>query len=255
MKQTLGYLLVFFAKILVLLGWGIVYGAILVYIAAFFSTQLRELVEQNFLMSLMLLFCGFVLAIGGPQLVYLGRRLQIPSVEQLLKKDKRAPILLLRPFYHDREQDAYSEKKFTGGWFSSLNESLSIEYNLVKALNSRGPVVAIGKPGEKLPPLGAARMYTTDDQWQQKVLEFLDKAQLIVVILSFTPSVAWEIEQVTADRLLPKTVFIIPPALTGGDWPMGWQQFRQRFPFLEENYRELMAFRIAAENDVRYLKR
>ena len=115
--------------------------------------------------------------------------------------------------------------------------------------------MAIGKPGEKLPPLGAARMYTTDDQWQQKVLEFLDKAQLIVVILSFTPSVAWEIEQVTADRLLPKTVFIIPPALTGGDWPMGWQQFRQRFPFLEENYRELMAFRIAAENDVRYLKR
>jgi hypothetical protein len=33
------------------------------------------------------------------------------------------------------------------------------------------PVIAVGKPGETLPELGAARMYVGHEDWQRTLLE------------------------------------------------------------------------------------
>ena len=66
-----------------------------------------------------------------------------------------------------------------------------------------GPVVAIGKPGEPLPELGAARLYVADDQWQAKVIELMGKAALVVIRLGASPGLLWEIEQSLAQAAAP----------------------------------------------------
>jgi TPR repeat protein len=73
-----------------------------------------------------------------------------------------------------------------------------------------GPVVAIGNPGETLPPLGACREYHKNDAWQGRILELAAKAGLIVVILGTSPSIRWEIQQIARRRWLDKTIFLCP---------------------------------------------
>jgi hypothetical protein len=77
-------------------------------------------------------------------------------------------------------------------------------------LNDYGPVIAIGRPGEWAPPLGAARKYVTDD-WQGEVLDLINKCQLIVVILGKTNGLAWEIQQLIRLGVLKKLILVIPP--------------------------------------------
>ena len=43
------------------------------------------------------------------------------------------------------------------------------EQELAALLQSVGPVIGIGQPGETLPDLGAARMYVSDDAWRATV--------------------------------------------------------------------------------------
>ena len=53
-----------------------------------------------------------------------------------------------------------------------MHELISVrtpEQELADILEHVGPVVAVGKPGEPLPELGAARLYVSHDEWQGKV--------------------------------------------------------------------------------------
>jgi TM2 domain-containing membrane protein YozV len=77
-----------------------------------------------------------------------------------------------------------------------------------------GPVVAIGKPGERLPELGAARLYVGNDEWQEVVRRFMREAALIVIRAGETAGVWWEIEEALA-HCPPQRVIIValgPPA-------------------------------------------
>lgn len=89
------------------------------------------------------------------------------------------------------------------------------EQHLVRVLGALGPVVAIGRPGEFLPPAGASRMYVPDAEWQVTVRRLMQSARLVVLflILEKRPGGAssqtgfdWEIDelirQVPPDRLL-----------------------------------------------------
>jgi hypothetical protein len=44
-------------------------------------------------------------------------------------------------------------------------------------------VVAVGKPQEHLPPLGAARLYVRSEDWQSKVKRLMRQAQAVVLVL------------------------------------------------------------------------
>jgi fatty-acyl-CoA synthase len=61
-----------------------------------------------------------------------------------------------------------------------------------------GPVVAIGKPSEPVPQLGAACLYVSNDEWQRKVAELMAAARLVVVRVGASPGLLWEIEQALA---------------------------------------------------------
>jgi len=96
------------------------------------------------------------IALAAP-LFYAGHKLRTRDANDLLKADKRQPVLYLRPFHNDGEK---------------------FEQNLAKIVTKIGPFIAIGKPGEKLSTLGANRMYVSNSEWQQKVLKLMKQSKI-----------------------------------------------------------------------------
>jgi hypothetical protein len=70
-------------------------------------------------------------------------------------------------------------------------------------------VVEIGRPGEPLPELGAARLHIADDRWQAEVLSLMDRAALVVLRIDRSRGVVWEIDQ-SLPRLLRRLTRIRP---------------------------------------------
>jgi hypothetical protein len=67
-------------------------------------------------------------------------------------------------------------------------------------------VIAIGKPDEELPSLGAARFYVAHDRWQQKVAEVVKVARLVLWTTGTTEGLRWEakhlVESCPPDKLI-----------------------------------------------------
>ncbi|SFM56292.1 hypothetical protein SAMN05421805_101715 [Saccharopolyspora antimicrobica] len=61
-----------------------------------------------------------------------------------------------------------------------------------------GRMVALGKPGDRLPRTGAERAYATDEQWQDEILAALDRANLVLLAAGPGQSLEWEVRQVVA---------------------------------------------------------
>ena len=72
------------------------------------------------------------------------------------------------------------------------------EQEMARILQRLGPVVAIGKPGEPLPELGAARLYVAHERWQERVGELMRAASLVVIRVGASAGVLWEIKQAPA---------------------------------------------------------
>ena len=75
------------------------------------------------------------------------------------------------------------ESGFAGGLFSVVVETVTgtEEEQLAEAMKDVGPFVAIGRPGEALPELGAGRPYASHAEWQDQVGQLISKAQLVVL--------------------------------------------------------------------------
>jgi len=116
------------------------------------------------------------------------------AAAELAKPDARRPILFLRSFDIDEATAQPSLPELLG----ITNVVATPEQKLVKALAKSGPVLAIGRPGEKLPPLGAARFYVTDALWRQKIADIASVSQLVVVTSGVTAGLAWEIRHIMA---------------------------------------------------------
>lgn len=66
--------------------------------------------------------------------------------------------------------------------------------------------IAVGRPNEKLPPLGAKRLYIHDDLWRKQVSILIEKATIIVVKPNFTKGIVWELETIMRKEFLTKLV-------------------------------------------------
>ena len=80
---------------------------------------------------------------------YIAMRRAKLSATQLRDRDRRAPVLILRQFGDD----------FLESGKVSLGGAPTFEHFVAGEINRIGPVVAIGRPGERLQPLGASRDY------------------------------------------------------------------------------------------------
>ena len=84
------------------------------------------------------------------------------------------------------------------------------EEQLVKILGEIGPVIAIGRPGEELPHLGAARFYISHDLWQNEVSRLMSNARLVVLRAGDTEGLWWEVERTTQLVRPERIVFLLP---------------------------------------------
>jgi len=137
-----------------------------------------------------------LLAIPGTWLAfYLAMSFLARSGLTVMRNDSRPPILYLRSFRAD-----------PSFWASSG----SAERQLVRAVRSLGPVVAIGAPGTTVPPLGAARMSVAHEHWQDVVKELVEHAQLVLLRIGRSEGFWWEVKHLvsTAD---PRKVLVFLP--------------------------------------------
>lgn len=151
---------------------------------------------------------AFVLWIVGQWMIVRSKRLGQPTTEQALKNDPRPAVLYLRSFQADRADERRR-------WLNLLFRSkdgvpLSGEEELTQLMLKIGPVIAIGRPGEKLPQLGAARVYIPDDQWQESVKTYMDQSQLIVIRAGKTAGLKWELQEII-ENIDPEKVMVYFP--------------------------------------------
>jgi hypothetical protein len=147
--------------------------------------------------------------------------LQAPSAKEKLTQDHRPPVLFLRSFYNDNqwaEGDYYTMQPapwLAGGVVNVLTRGPVGEYGeesqLEQIFNKVGPLIAIGKPGDPLPPLGAHRLYVHRKKpWKSMVTELMRKASVVIIELSETRGVIWELQ--TAVRIVsPHRLLLLVP--------------------------------------------
>jgi hypothetical protein len=130
----------------------------------------------------------------GAGLVWLhqhGDRHTAPTADEVLANDPRAPILYLRSFEDDEA-------------------AIGLEYSLSEVMEEVGPFVAVGRPGDKLPPLGVSRSYQRNEDWQPYVLDLMNRAALVVMLAGRTQGLAWELRQ-CAQRIRPERLVVLVP--------------------------------------------
>jgi TM2 domain len=184
--------------------------------------------EESWWISLPSLALFLISARVGFQLLRSGWKYDVVSAEQLLAIDPRPPVLYLRSF----EEDSKIVLRPDGFWNKATilfdyMATFSPEQELAEILNQIGPMIAIGKPGEPLPELGAARLYVGDADWKAKVTDMMARSRLVIIRTGSTPNLQWEIEQTMT--LVPRRQILFV-SLGDAKKTAGFDQyFEQRF--------------------------
>jgi hypothetical protein len=128
--------------------------------------------------------------------------------------DMRAPVIYLRSFHFDKR---LARRPLAIGRVVSIYTE---EEQLVRVLRDVGPVVAVGRPGERLPRLGAQRVYLEETDWQQQVLSWFACAALVVIHIppELSEGVSWEIEQSLSSVALDRLIFLVSRDVRSIGW-------------------------------------
>ena len=144
------------------------------------------------------------------------RRLAGLEAASVVDRDERDPILYLRSF----GDDDLKVRAHGGAQRHSPLERFGprrrerFEEVIAGCLWAHGPVVAVGEPGERLAPIGAARTNLDDANWRAGVETWMAQAGLIVITVGRTAGLAWEIARVAELGLWDRTVLLFPPIPT-----------------------------------------
>ena len=128
-------------------------------------------------------------------LVTRGRRMRVDGADRVLAEDVRPPIVYLRPFGADRAEIA---RRMSSRVRISPREGFEKTYEerVARTLRKIGPFVAVGDPTERLPLLGAARMYSDDEEWRETVGELMAEAGVVLLHVGEGNGLAWEFRHV-----------------------------------------------------------
>ena len=161
------------------------------------------------LINLTLIFFCFKFNVK-PHLIYggvstFGLYIQNRSFPISIKRPKdigdKPFILYLRGFSYDNYSISFKEAE--KGLENSYDFS---EVHFISILKQFMPVYAVGMTKELESPIGAERIYLDDKEWKKEVLELMQKAVLIVILLNDSQSCIWEIAK--SDQYKEKTVLI-----------------------------------------------
>jgi hypothetical protein len=103
----------------------------------------------------------------------------------------RLPAAVRRGPRGDREADVVARAHLAARAFEKTYEE-----RLARTLRKLGPFVAVGDPTERLPLLGAARMYAADEDWRETVDELTARAGVVLLQAGEGDGLAWEVRHV-----------------------------------------------------------
>jgi hypothetical protein len=164
--------------------------------------------------SVVLLPVGVALMAASYWVIRRGKKHAAALADDVLVADTRPPVLYLRSF-NDEEDDSrlgrflrpgdHDIAHSTPAWGPREQDAMA------PIMAEIGPYVAIGKPRERLPELGAARTYVSDDEWQGKINEWLARARLVIVRAGATEGLRWEVGQLVSHAKPTQVLIILPP--------------------------------------------
>ena len=159
--------------------------------------------------SLLLVPLFFAVFAVGAWSFKMSRRLRsrivvdLPALRAYLNTNHRRLILYLREFVSDNSA-LYNPHAPGSGDIKLVTD----EERIVSRLCGYGLVLTVGRPGERLPPGGAYRLYLRDEVWKQEVSDLVDRADAIVFRCGRTQGVRWELSCVVDKRKLERTIFV-----------------------------------------------
>jgi hypothetical protein len=154
--------------------------------------------------------CLFVAGLVAFPFWIVGSKLGAPTAEEVISRSERPHVLYLRPFQADSEQLISRVLSAFRRFYAGFYAPPSGEEKLASQFESIGPMIAIGKPGERLATLGAARLYVSDAEWQQTVERLTTDAVLVIIRAGLSQGLLWEIEQIVGHSE-PSRILLIAP--------------------------------------------
>jgi hypothetical protein len=148
---------------------------------------------------------------------YMGIRRAKLSASELRDRDRRPPVLVLRQFGDD----------FLESGRMSFGGAPTFEHFVAGELTRIGPVVAIGRPGERLQPLGASRDYLAGGDWQQAVTTTIRETALVVFVLGDSENLLWEFRKTIETHGKRRTLIVVPPLADRDALTRRWSGFVQ----------------------------
>ncbi len=155
---------------------------------------------------------GTLVILVGHALFHAGKRLSAremwrPAVASATDR----PILFLRGF--DDDQCTFRRRPWDlpARWLDLWSFRQNLDEALVDELAQFGPVIALGRPGDKRTPFGAQRHYSDHADWQQTLAAAARSAQAIVLVASDSPGVKWEYELLKSEAMLDKVLLVFRP--------------------------------------------
>jgi hypothetical protein len=165
--------------------------------------------REEILLAPLVVLGGYLCALAAWRLWRRSQRLMAINAVEAMQTDPRPPVLYLRSFKDDGETLFDSEESHTMTRAHRWLEATTVEQQSAGALSAVGPVVAVGRPGEPLPELGAARLYVAHEAWQGEVRSLMGRATLVVVRVGSSPGVLWEVDQVLEHVPRRRVIFAI----------------------------------------------
>lgn len=161
------------------------------------STFTMPLVVQVLLVPVGLVALG-----AGFLILRYSRPRSARGAARALLADGRQPVLYLRSFADD-----HTSAQVDDGVALNIH---SREEQLAGTLRAFGPVIAVGRPGEPLPHLGAARFYLPLDDWQPVILQLMYLSRFIVLRVGVGEGLWWELGQAIATQPPGKLILLTP---------------------------------------------
>ncbi|CAL9282593.1 hypothetical protein SUDANB66_00595 [Streptomyces sp. SudanB66_2053] len=166
-------------------------------------TMFGILETEDVVIGVLMLAGGIAAVFTGTRLSRFGRRHTTRLVKDARALEPQSYILYLRPF--DLDDELYGIKTIPA--VSPILRlrtpySRTFEEHMVFDLRRKlGPVVAVGRPDERLPLSGARRFYLPLHNWKPTVSDAIRKARLVVLATGTSEGTLWEFTE--AVRLLP----------------------------------------------------
>ena len=129
---------------------------------------------------------------------------------EILELDNRKPVLFLRSFVDDNISTRNVSGRVASVILGADVDSMRLEECVVDAVFRLGPVVALNQPGSLLPVLGAAKENVSGD-WKDRVQNYLEKSQLIILIYGTSEGLQWELDEIFRRGYSDKLIVVSPP--------------------------------------------